>query len=175
MYRYPMSPQMSLSVALAIEESQIRCHREWALRLRPFNLELVQLLMSQAEEMEGGRKELLFFASRLLDKRERLSRVHPPQVRIGFDHFFVLRWDQARLLLDTAARFKEEALKFYCGCLIGASDRPLSQLTRLYQMMAGLKKAQGQRLQQSLAQLPTPRPKLPDASWHDSFAKLRYR
>jgi hypothetical protein len=174
MYQYPMSPQMSLSVALAIEENQIRCHREWALRLRPFNLGLSQLLMIQAEEMESCRKELLFVANRLLDGRDRLPPVHTPYVRIGFDHFFVLRWDQARLLLDKASRFKEEALNFYCARLVGASDGPLSQQARFYQMMAGLKKAQGQRLQQSLAQLPTPRPNLPDAAWHDSFAKLRY-
>jgi hypothetical protein len=166
---------MALSVALAIEENQIRCHREWALRLRPFNLELSQLLMSQAEEMESSRQELLFVASRLLNGHNRLTPVHTPYVRIGFDHFFVLRWDQARLLLDKASRLKEEALNFYCACLVGASDGAVSLQTRFYQMMAGLKKTQGQRLQQSLAHLPAPRPSQPDAAWHDSFAKLRYR
>jgi hypothetical protein len=154
MYQYPMSQQMSLSVALAIEENQIRCHREWALRLRPFNLGLSRLLMTQAEEMEGCRKELMFFANRLLYGHDRLTRAYPRHERIEFDNFFILSWEQARLLLDKASRFKEEALNFYCGCLIGASDGPLSQLSRLFQMMAVLKKAQDQSLQQALTRLP---------------------
>jgi hypothetical protein len=168
-----MSPQMSLSVALAIEERQIRCHREWSLRLRPFNLELSRLLMALAEEMESCRRQLLFVASRLLHGRDRFPPVQTSYVRIGFDNFFVLRWDQARLLLDKASRLQEEALNFYCARLVSASDGCLSQLTRFFQMMAGLKKAQGQRLQQSLARLPASGNNLPDAPWHTSFAKSR--
>lgn len=144
-------PQKNLATAIALEDEQQRCFREWSLKLKPYDAGLALILTLQALEMESFRREML---------RHQLWKPKGSNPSVAgnaadAEHFFVLNANGARALIGAALELAEEARHFYRYC---QSQEPHgSLLSALYQNLCAFKDAHVQILQEAMEQLSFPR------------------
>lgn len=124
--------------ALAVERHRARCYRQWADRLRPYDLGASGLLDQLAEEKAAVGRDLEAVAQALFS---------PEAIKLGVckraiwdpvpGHFFIVASQDAATLLDAAAWLERRANRFYARC---AARERHPRLRQCYERLRGLER-----------------------------------
>lgn len=149
-HRLPALSKDALLQAINLEQVTGRRFRDWALRLRPFDIGIRQLFEQLAAEMDGYRRELLFQAERLTAHRasRSLRRAADGHREPAPEHFFVVDLGGAIAILDAALHLMVRARETYRH-LCDAEPHG-SLLGGLYKNLASFKELHVQMLQEAI-------------------------